>query len=1011
MLRFITSLTVFFFSIVYANNNSGLVTHNLDKGKRLLLNDEKFVDALRFFTTALGNATQLQNQKAEAENIYWIAECLFQMRSMNQLNEVLKAGEYFMQLNKNDSLYSYLILIKSKYLIDIGKNKEAIQLLLKTSKTNSKDFTNMKELILADAFYRSGKLEISKKLYESIIHNTDDSIQAAQSFNGIGSYYFMTSEFDSAGYYYEKALLIYRRNKGVNYSLTTSVLYNQALILIKDGNYITSEAKLKEALKVCLLKFGNYHPKTAEVTGTLGNIYMIEDNIGKSIHYFNKELEILLKIYGEFNPKLINCYMNLADIYTANKEFSKAETEIRKAIYLTEKFYNKKNNLYTQCIVKLGILLTQKQQFNAADKLLNEVIRLNRKNPDDYLPDVYLQSGNNLFAQKKYDEASLHYKLANEMYIRFFGEKNIYSVDPLTELSNLSLQKKEFFKALEFASQALEHTIDDHKIVYPYDHWECKLQVLKCKKELYKNNLIPIKNIRDEIEEIKEIINEAVTIKQTYYSSGSQMHYAEKISALNVIGIYFLTHFYHKTDSYFLNNLLFFSENNKANLLRYKISTSASNELLPENESKKLSSVTDKLNYFISLNENRETTSYNLYDSILFYQNLHENLTVSLEKNYPKVYSIKYGQKALTINQIQQNLKNNFTFLSYFNDEERYYCLSVSDKNITFKICGGKLFMDSVILAYQENVIKRKFDTKLNATLSKIILPGNLEEHLIISPDNKIQHIAFDALCENETKNYLIYNHTVQHSFSCSTYFNHPPIKEYKNIIAFFPDFSNTRFEKLNSKSEQKSLSKFSDYKNFSDKSATKNNFIKSSKTANIIHIASHLITDTIFPLESSIVFQPDNDYLLSINNIWKLNTNIQLVTLAACRGNFGKLQQGEGMQNFAWAFYYAGAHHILSAQWDASDKSTSKIISDFYLNLNAGKPKQQALRLAKIKYLKETDAIGSQPFYWANFTLYSDKTEIRLNNYFSIKFLFISLLLTLLSYLAIIKYSHAQKK
>lgn len=400
MLRFITSLTVFFFSIVYANNNSGLVTENPDKGKRLLLNDEKFVDALRFFTTALENAAQLQNQKAKAENIYWIAECLFQMRAMKQLNEVLKAGEYFMQRNKNDTLYSYLILIKSKYLIDIGKNKEAIQLLLKTSKTYNKDFTNKKELILADACYRTGKLELSKKLYENIIRNTVDSTQTAQAYNGIGSYYFMTSEFDSAGYYYEKALLIYRRNKGVNYSLTTSVLYNQALILIKDGNYITSEAKLEEALKICLLKFGNYHPKTAEVTGTLGNIYMIEDNIGKAIHYFNKESEILLKIYGEFNPKLINCYMNLTDIYTSNKEFSKAETEIRKAIYLTEKFYNKKNNLYTQCVVKLGILLTQKQQFNAADKLLNEVIRLNRKNPDDYLADVYLQSGNNLFAQK-----------------------------------------------------------------------------------------------------------------------------------------------------------------------------------------------------------------------------------------------------------------------------------------------------------------------------------------------------------------------------------------------------------------------------------------------------------------------------------------------------------------------------------------------------------------------------------------------------------------------------------
>jgi len=980
MLKYITFLFLFLHAI-NINATSDTLTVDLEEGKRLLLKDEKFIEALRFFTEAIKTATKNKQNDAVAENMYWIAECLFQVRQLKELAEVLEDGESFMLRNRQNSSYCNLMLIKAKYLIDIGKIKDANRLLSKLEKeNNSPSFIIKIKLLQADAYYKISDLEKSKSLYDFIIRNTKDSIQIAQAYNGIGSYYYMVSDFENAEEYYNRALKIYKIIFNICHTKTIQIKYNLGLIAGKTGDYRTSEINFIESLKIYHKKFGEYHPKTAEAYSVLGGVYMNQDNFEKAILYFKKDKSIIEKLYGKNHPDNIYNYLNIGTSYYYLNNLSNAEVQLRSAVSSSIKFYSKYHNLFSQAVIELSRILTLQEKYNESEKLLKEVIEINKKNLNDYIPDAYLQLGCNYFAQQKFDKAITFFHQANKMYIQFYGDKNIYSIDPLTEISNTYLQKNDWLKALEYANLALDQTLENNKIIYPYDHWQSVLQILKCKKEMYNHGLISLQNSKNDIELIKKTIKEANAIKQTYYSSGSQLYYAEKITELNEIGIYYLTHFYKKTDTYFLDNLLSFAENNKANLLRHKISSSASNEILPKKERSKLSAITNKLNHFITLNEDQEETTYDLNDSILFYQNLHEEFTKIIEKNYPKVYAVKYGQKSFTTQQIQQELKKNFSFLMYCNDAENYYCLSISKNSIHFRICGNKYKIDSITQLYQSKIIDKRFDKKLNIQLSQILLPRNLKENLIISPDASIQNISFDALFQNQTSKYLIYNHSIQYTFSSGSYFKHQTTAENKNIVAFFPDFSNTKYAVLNSKKEQTSLNAFPNCKSYNDSNATKKSFLHFFKTAKLVHIASHLIADTILPLESSLLFQPNDDWFLTINDIWKLNTNAQLVTLAACQSNYGKSQNGEGMQNFAWAFQYAGAHNILSTQWNASDKSTANIISSFYKNLQDGKPKEDALRHAKIDYIENTDAIGAQPFFWANYSLITDDSEINIS-------------------------------
>jgi hypothetical protein len=124
---------------------------------------------------------------------------------------------------------------------------------------------------------------------------------------------------------------------------------------------------------------------------------------------------------------------------------------------------------------------------------------------------------------------------------------------------------------------------------------------------------------------------------------------------------------------------------------------------------------------------------------------------------------------------------------------------------------------------------------------------------------------------------------------------------------------------------------------------------------------------------------------------------------LASCQSNFGKQQNGEGMQNFAWAFHYAGANNILSTQWNASDKASSAIIGNFYRNIKNGKTKQEALQLAKIAYLKNTDAIGIQPYFWANFQLFGNDSEITVAPNFFVRNWYLPILLLMLVFISLL--------
>jgi tetratricopeptide (TPR) repeat protein len=144
-----------------------------------------------------------------------------------------------------------------------------------------------------------------------------------------------------------------------------------------------------------------------------------------------------------------------------------------------------------------------------------------------------------------------------------------------------------------------------------------------------------------------------------------------------------------------------------------------------------------------------------------------------------------------------------------------------------------------------------------------------------------------------------------------------------------------------------------------------------------LVHLSTHGVVDPENPDRSRILLAPDSpsaplDYLFE-GEVYDLDLKgVDLVTISACDTARGKLIRGEGVEAFSRAFLAAGSNATVTSLWRVPDRPTADFMKQLYYYIAQGEPKSEALRLAKIKFLKSNTALA-QPRYWAAFVLNGD--------------------------------------
>ena len=160
-------------------------------------------------------------------------------------------------------------------------------------------------------------------------------------------------------------------------------------------------------------------------------------------------------------------------------------------------------------------------------------------------------------------------------------------------------------------------------------------------------------------------------------------------------------------------------------------------------------------------------------------------------------------------------------------------------------------------------------------------------------------------------------------------------------------------------------------------KQATKQAVLQNIHSVSLIHFACHGNAE-----RGEIVLAPppltdrkpqEEDYLLTMENISKVQLRAKLVVLSCCHSAKGQIS-AEGVVGIARAFLGSGARSVLAALWAIEDNATEQFMSRFYENLVRGESASESLQQA-MKWMRENGF--SKVSQWAPFMLIGDNVTL----------------------------------
>ena len=160
-------------------------------------------------------------------------------------------------------------------------------------------------------------------------------------------------------------------------------------------------------------------------------------------------------------------------------------------------------------------------------------------------------------------------------------------------------------------------------------------------------------------------------------------------------------------------------------------------------------------------------------------------------------------------------------------------------------------------------------------------------------------------------------------------------------------------------------------------KQATKQAVLQNIHSVSLIHFACHGNAE-----RGEIVLAPppltgrtpqEEDYLLTIENISKVQLRAKLVVLSCCHSAKGQIS-AEGVVGIARAFLGSGARSVLAALWAIEDEATEQFMSRFYENLVRGDSASESLQQA-MNWMRENGF--AKITQWAPFMLIGDNVTL----------------------------------
>lgn len=884
------------------------------------------------------------------------------------------------------------------------------------------------------AIHTNNALELLK-LYSEIKHPLTPRI-----YNYKASISYFSGQLDSANFYFQKALAAIPNLKNTaenKYYLPATIYGNWFLVKQSEGDYDTAMEFTLKCIKYhkLFLKEAPNDPLARKVQNNLSIAYRNLGSLYNDMGYKEKAKQVAKIGYihakKHFLPNTITYFsaiLMLGEAYLYSDELDnarivllEAENSLKKVpgenLFYYSNFYGVMANLenragdYKKAIdyykMASQFLLKSNQNEFSQNLIFNEIS----------LAEAYAKNNEPLEASTLIKKILLKTKES-------FGNTSYLVNSVKISQARIEFINKNYPKTIETCNQIIgtlsnKYGLSETNILYYQTNLaeifllkaEANYKLLgnKTSEDSYKTVLEEINNAIRQLEKEKTITTSRDEVAVLIENNQQVFDFAKKIN----LELYQKT----KSNSY-LKKILELHESSIYNRIRARLNLNEDElTLIPKNVANHERALKHKIN---SLFEDTDNLEINI-DSLEQAEKNWSDFLKLLKQQYPKYYDLRYASILQNLGTIKNRLPKQTTLVRYlFVENELYaYVLDEGSENLfqlSFdrnenKIQSFKNFnssIDSISNAafelYQQ--LWKPFENRINTA------------NVVILPDAELYNLPFELLTADKINKFkelstksLLHNYNISYDYSLLISNNNQKNFDFdQDFIAFVPGFTDKMKNEYElSITDSLDLDKTylhllpqpftSDLvkqvgnkysgTSFLNEQASKQLFINNAQEHKIIHIGTHAESDNINPELSRLVFAKNlsdtsnkNDNYLYAFEIYNLNLNAELAVLTACETGKPTYQPGEGMISLAHAFNYAGSESILTSLWEIDEKSSTEILNYFYKYLSESKRKDEALRLAKLDYLKNADGRTVHPQYWAGLILMGNTDPVALSQH-----------------------------
>ena len=381
-------------------------------------------------------------------------------------------------------------------------------------------------------------------------------------------------------------------------------------------------------------------------------------------------------------------------------------------------------------------------------------------------------------------------------------------------------------------------------------------------------------------------------------------------------------------------------------------------------------------------------------------------------------WEARFNVAPLTVAQIQQSLPaKGQTLIEYAVTEHHIYAFVINRQGFeAHRLPRDPIKREVGKLQHLQALGAKPFAKTAHRLYRLLLAPlqsaikGN---RLIVVADAELYGINFEVLLldsDGETFsefNYLIRHYDITYLLSASSAMPQRS-RQHKsggNVLFFAPGFTEKmkasyRAQRLDTLAENPTYSKllrqpfslqtakravqFVKGELYLEEEAQEGRFRRMASSYRILHMGTHAEANHGAPLQSRLFFAMslaqdtvDDDGVLHAYEIYSMQLQAELAVLSACNTGSGKFHEGEGVISLAHSFLSAGCASVLMSLWDIDEKTSASLVTEFYRNLSHGTAKSDALRQAKLVYLRHAPDELAHPYYWAGLGLIGDPSPM----------------------------------